>query len=332
MDIYTMGTFNFPISVAHRQLFRAGNKRIMIVIVLSIILAMLGSITLATSEFLHKASSHVTTKTSITRHAAVQTQTLIPVQKPTPSPTRPPKHVPVLGYPLFNGNTHLPEIALTFDDGPNPFYTPQILAILQRYGVKATFFDVGYLVVDYPSIVRQEYNQGNIVANHSWSHPQLTLLSAPAILSQITSASHAIQAAIGARPTFFRPPYGAMNRTVLAEARYAGDTTVLWDDTAEDWRLPGVAFIVSKILRLARDGAIILMHDGGGNRAQTVAALPIIITALKNRGFHFATMPQLVEDLVVPPSQSAYSNILSGTKISLTSTTELLAWKRKIYK
>ncbi len=326
-----MGTFNFPISVAHRHLFQAGNKRIMIVIVLSVILAMLGSITLATSAFWHKTSSHLTTKTFITKHAVVPTQKPILVRKPSLSPSRPPTHVPLLAYPLFNGNTHLPEIALTFDDGPNPYYTPQILAILQRYEVKATFFDVGYLVEDYPNIVRQEYKQGNIIANHSWSHPQLTLLSAPAMLSQITSASNAIKAAIGVRPTFFRPPYGAMNRTVLAQAYYAGETTVLWDDTGEDWKLPGVGLIVSKILRLARDGAIILIHDGGGNRAQTVAALPIIITALKNRGFHFVTIQQLVEDLVTPPSQSAYSNILSGTKISLTSTTELLAWKRKVY-
>ncbi len=303
----------------------------MIVIVLSVILAMLGSITLATSAFWHKSSSHLTTKTFITRHTVVPTRKPIPVRKPTLSPSKPPRHVPLLGYPLFNGNTHLPEIALSFDDGPNPYYTPQILAILQRYGVKATFFDVGYLVEDYPNIVRQEYKQGNIIANHSWSHPQLTLLSAPAMLSQITSASNAIKAAIGTRPTFFRPPYGTMNRTVLAQARYAGETTVLWSDTGEDWKLPGVGYIVSKILRLARDGAIILMHDGGGNRAQTVAALPIIITALKNRGFHFVTIQQIVEDLVAPPSQRAYSNILSGTKISLTSTTEPLAWKRKVY-
>jgi peptidoglycan/xylan/chitin deacetylase (PgdA/CDA1 family) len=326
-----MGTFNFPISVAHRQLFKAGKKRFMIVIVLIVLLAMLGSITLATSAFWHKTPSHLGAKTFISRHAVVPTPKPTPVRKPTLSPSRPPMHVPVLGYPLFNGNTHLPEIALTLDDGPNPYYTPQILAILQRYRVKATFFDVGYLVEDYPNIVRQEYKQGNIIANHSWSHPRLTLLSAPAMLSQITSASNAIKAAIGIRPTFFRPPYGAMNSTVLAQAHYAGETTVLWDDTAEDWTLPGVGFIVSKVLRLARDGAIILLHDGGGNRAQTVAALPIIIRALKNRGFHFVTIQQLVEDLVASPSQPAYSNILSGTKISLTSTIELLAWKRKIY-
>jgi peptidoglycan-N-acetylglucosamine deacetylase len=331
MDFHTMDTFNFPISVAHRKRFLAGNKRIMIIIVLSAILTMLGSITLATSAFWHKTSSHLTTKTFIARHAVVPTLKPIPVRKPTLSPSRPPTHVPLLGYPIFNGNTHLPEIALTFDDGPNPYYTPQILAILQRYGVKATFFDVGYLVEDYPNIVRQEYKQGNIIANHSWSHPRLTLLSAPAMLSQITSTSDAIKAAIGVQPTFFRPPYGAMNRTVLAQAYYAGETTVLWDDTGEDWKLPGIGFITSKILRLARDGAIILMHDGGGNRAQTVAALPFIITALENRGFHFVTIQQLVEDLVAPPSHSTSSKILKGTKILLTSTTELLAWRRKLY-
>lgn len=73
----------------------------------------------------------------------------------------------MLDYPLLFGNTHLPEIALTFDDGPNPYYTPQVLAVLQHYRVKATFFDVGYLVRAYPDLVRQEYNQGNVVGNHS---------------------------------------------------------------------------------------------------------------------------------------------------------------------
>ena len=302
----------------------------MIVIVLSIILAMLGSITLATSMFLPKTPSHVAPKTPITRYAAVPT-THMPDQIPTSSPTKPPVHTPVLGYPLFYGNTHLPEVALTFDDGPNPYYTPQVLAVLQRYRIKATFFDVGYLVVDYPNIVRQEYNQGNIVANHSWSHPELTLLSAPAIQSQITTASNAIKAAIGVRPSFFRPPYGAINHTVLAQAKYAGVTTVLWDASAGDWKLPGVNVIVSKILYYLHDGAIILLHDGGGNRAQTVAALPILISTIENRGFKFVTIQQLVDDLVAPPSQNTSSNSLSDTKFSLTSTTELLAWKRMVY-
>ncbi len=208
----------------------------------------------------------------------------------------------MLNYPLFNGNTHIPEIALTFDDGPNLFYTPQVLTILQQYRVKATFFDVGYLVADYPNIVRQEYSQGNIIANHSWSHPVLTYLSAQVIQSQLTSTTNIIQATIGVRPTFFRPPYGAINNTVLAQAKKLRYTTVLWDGSATDWNLPGVYAIVNRILYYARNGAILLLHDGGGNRAQTVAALPIIIATLKSRGFKFVTIQQLVDDLVTPSS------------------------------
>jgi peptidoglycan/xylan/chitin deacetylase (PgdA/CDA1 family) len=208
----------------------------------------------------------------------------------------------MLSNPLFNGNTRLPEIALTFDDGPNPFYTPQVLAILQQYGVKATFFDVGYLVADYPKIVRQEYNQGNVVANHSWSHPVLTHLSAQTVQSQLTSTTTIIQATIGVRPTFFRPPYGATNNTVLAQARNLHYTTVMWDGSAADWELPGVHAIVSSTLSYARNGAILLLHDGGGNRAETIAALPIIIATLKSRGYKFVTIQQLVDELIAPSS------------------------------
>lgn len=324
-----MGTPDVPAKVVSDRLSRTINKRIMIVIVLSAILVVLGSITLTSTAFWKKVPSHLTSNNSMTAHAVIPTQTYMPTPQPTSSSTKTPVHAPVLGYPLFNGNTHLPEIALTFDDGPNPFYTPQVLAILQKYGVKATFFDVGYLVADYPNIVRQEYNEGNIVANHSWSHPVLTYLSAQAILSQLTSTTYAIRAATGVRPTFFRPPYGATNNIVLAQARYLGYTTVLWDGSAGDWKLPGVSVIISKLLFYARDGAILLLHDGGGNRAQTVAALPTIITTLENRGYKFVTIQQLVNDLVAPTPQSAHSN--TNTTISQTAATISIAWRRKTF-
>jgi peptidoglycan/xylan/chitin deacetylase (PgdA/CDA1 family) len=273
------------------------------VITLCAILVVLGSIILTSSAFWKKIPSQSTSNITGNTRTVITVKTPMPTTKPILTPTKIPVHAPVLGYPLFNGNTHLPEIALTFDDGPNPFYTPQILAILQKYGVKATFFDVGYLVADYPNIVRQEYQEGNTVANHSWSHPVLTYLSAQAILSQLTSTTNAIQAAIGVRPTFFRPPYGAVNNTVLAQARHLGYTTVLWDGSAGDWQLPGVRVIISKLLSSARNGAILLLHDGGGNRAQTVAALPTIITTLKHRGYRFVTIQQLVDDLVTTPQR-----------------------------
>ncbi len=305
----------------------SNNKQFKLVLVLSGILVLLGTITLSTPALWNRTSLHK----SDPRHFVAPKQTHTPALTQIPITTSRSLHAPVLGYPLFNGNTHLPEIALTFDDGPNPYYSPQILAILQHYGVKATFFDVGYLVADYPNTVRQEYNQGNIVGNHSWSHPEMTLLSAQAILSQLTSTTRAIQAVIGVRPTFFRPPYGALNSIVLAQAKYLGYTTVMWDGSAEDWIVPGVSVIANRILSYAHNGAILLLHDGGGNRAQTVAALPIIITTLKNRGFKFVTIQQLVDDLVAPSSQSANSNAQDSTTVSPVAATVSIAWRRKIF-
>jgi peptidoglycan/xylan/chitin deacetylase (PgdA/CDA1 family) len=261
---------------------------------------MLGSISLTSLSSWKQTISPIHPKTPLTLHNIRTVPTHTPTPKPTAISPQSTGHAPTLNYPLFNGSTHIPEIALTFDDGPNPYYTPQILAILQKYGVRATFFDIGYLVADYPNIVRKEYDQQNVVANHSWSHPELTRLSAQGIQSQLTSTTNSIQAAIGVRPTFFRPPYGAVNSTVLAQARNLQYTTVMWDGTAEDWSSPGVNAVVSKTLSYARNGAILLLHDGGGNRAQTVAALPIIITTLISRGFKFVTIQQLVDDLVTP--------------------------------
>jgi len=324
-----MGTPSVPAEIVNRRPSSTGRKRFMLIIVLSTILIFLATLTLSTSAFWEKSSSHMTTNKAKTRHTVVPAQ--IPTPKPTLSPTNRSVHAPVLGYPLLNGNTHMREIALTFDDGPNPYYTPQVLTILRNYGIKATFFDIGYLVADYPYVVRQEYNEGNLVANHSWSHPKMTLLSAQAIVSQLTSTSTAIQDAIGVRPTFFRPPYGAINSTVLAKARYLGFTTVLWDGTAEDWSLPGVRLIVTKTLSYARNGAILLLHDGGGNRAETVAALPIIIASLKSRGFQFVTIQQLVDDLAMPLARNANSTIQYNAPISLTATAGFIAWRRKTF-
>jgi len=198
---------------------------------------------------------------------------------------------------LYNGNTFLPEIALTFDDGPNPYYTPQILNILQKYNVKATFFCIGRLVAAYPALVRQEYAAGYTIGNHSWSHPNMALLAPASIQLQISKTSDAIEVAIGVRPTFFRPPYGRMSVQELTQVYHDSLTTVIWNDEGQDWARPGVNVIIQRILRLASNGAIILMHDGGGDRAQTVAALPFIINGLRQRGFQLVTIQQMLMDL-----------------------------------
>ena len=302
MGIRRMSTSNLPDELTSGQRSRKINKRLVLVLMLSSILILFGSIPLTSLSYLGKSPNPIHPETYVALHNvnSMPNHTLTPM--PTAIPTQVRIHAPMLNYPLFNGNTHIREIALTFDDGPNPYYTPQILTILQQFGVKATFFDVGYLVADYPNIVRQEYHQGNIVGNHSWSHPVLTYFSAQGIKSQLTSTTNIIQATIGVRPSFFRPPYGAINNTVLAQARNLHYTTVLWDGSSADWNLPGVNAIVSRIVHYARNGAILLLHDGGGNRAQTVTALPIIIATLKSRGFKFVTIQQLVDDLVAPSS------------------------------
>src|SRR5690348_15860713 len=175
-----MDTFDVSGEFGRDNQSRNTNKRVVFICLLSAFLIMLGSIPLSNLSSLKNHVSQQSASLAVSHHTRT-THTSIP----SPASTSIPKkvHAPVLNYPLFNGSTHIPEIALTFDDGPNPFYTPQILDILQRYGIEATFFDVGYLVADYPNIVRQEYHQGNIVANHSWSHPVLTNFSAQGIQS-----------------------------------------------------------------------------------------------------------------------------------------------------
>jgi peptidoglycan/xylan/chitin deacetylase (PgdA/CDA1 family) len=314
--------------IGSERLSRKTNKRVVLILLLSSFLIMLGSISLTSLSSWEKTTSPIHPKTPATLHIIRTVPTHTPTTNSTATSSQAIVHAPMLNYPLFNGNNHIPEIALTFDDGPNPYYTPQILAILQQYGVRATFFDIGYLVADYPNVVRQEYNQGNIVANHSWSHPVLTSLSAQEIQSQLTSTTNSIQATIGVRPTFFRPPYGAVNNTVLAQARILHYTTVMWDGSAEDWSLPGVHDIVIKTLYYARNGAILLLHDGGGNRAQTVAALPIIITNLKSRGFKFVTIQQLVDDLVTPQAQEKNNASQSTNSTALNNGEAFIVWRR----
>jgi len=198
---------------------------------------------------------------------------------------------------LYTGNTDLPRVALTFDDGPDPCYTPQVLAVLQQYGVKATFFCTGQHVAVYPDLVKEEHAAGHVIGNHSWSHPVLAVLPADGILSQLTRTSDTIQQVIGARPLFFRPPYGAFRSQVLTQVNQLGMTTVLWDVRATDWAKPGVGVIRDRILERTGNGAIILLHDGGGDRSETVAALPAIIEGLQHRGFEFVTLQQMVDDL-----------------------------------
>lgn len=237
-------------------------------------------------------SSPVPTPTE--KPAPTPTQEPTPPETPTPMPTPPPG---VLGYPLYSGNPSLPEIALTFDDGPNPPYTGQILALLQQYHVKATFFVIGSQAAAYPSLVELEYQQGNVVGNHTWTHPNLTVLSPAAIRNELQSTSSEIEAITGKLPVVFRPPGGNFNNTVQSIAASLGLSTILWNVDPRDWSRPGTGVIIQRVLSAVHNGSIILMHDGGGDRSQTVAAFSTILPTLEQRGFQFVTVPRMIQDL-----------------------------------
>lgn len=179
-------------------------------------------------------------------------------------------------------------VYITFDDGPSP-YTPQVLKVLSQYGVHATFFEVGQMVAAHPSYTSQVYRQGNSVQNHSWSHPDLRKLTAAQFAYQVSATDRQITAHTGYRPCCLRPPYGAVNATVRARAAGLGKKIVLWTVDPRDWSRPGASAIRSRVLSQVRPGSVVLLHDGGGDRSQTVAALGGILRTLKAKGYTFAT-------------------------------------------
>ena len=180
-------------------------------------------------------------------------------------------------------------VALTFDDGPSA-YTPGVLSVLEQYHVPATFFEVGEEVPRYPQYSRLLTAAGYPVENHTWSHPDLTKLSPDQVGAQIDQAEAEIQAVTGTTPVCLRPPYDAFNATVLNEVAARGMTTMSYSVDSSDWTRPGVGAIVQNVVGASFPGAVIGMHDGGGDRSETVAALPQIITQLRARGYGFVSV------------------------------------------
>lgn len=180
-------------------------------------------------------------------------------------------------------------IALTFDDGPNPTTTPQLLQTLRSYNVHATFFALGQQAKAYPSIIKQEAAQGNEVASHTWDHKDLTTLPQSAQVQEIMSAHNLINQLTGQNVTLFRPPYGSYNATTLAATPL---TAINWSVDTNDWRYNSSAPVIQNALADAHDGAIILMHD---IHPWSVAAVPTIIQQLKAQGYTFVTVSQLLE-------------------------------------
>jgi peptidoglycan/xylan/chitin deacetylase (PgdA/CDA1 family) len=243
---------------------------------------------------------------------------IVPTAQPTIADTAATVAPQVKDSVVFQGSSNLPEVALTFDDGPS-IYTPQVLSILQANSIHATFFCVGEWVSYYPNYVQQEYSAGNVVGNHTWDHPDLTTLSTTDVQTQINKTSTLIQQTIGVQPTLFRPPYGAINASVKGQIAQMNLTPVLWNIDTQDWTRPGSDAIVNAVVGQAGNGDIILMHDGGGDRSQTVAALPRIIQGLRARGLQMVTVPQLIHDM---NTDTTATTTTGTTAVAATNTTQ----------
>ncbi|XID93057.1 polysaccharide deacetylase family protein [Paenibacillaceae bacterium WGS1546] len=188
-------------------------------------------------------------------------------------------------------------VALTFDDGPSPVTTPQILDLLAKYDCKSTFFVVGKRMEKYPDIVRREAEEGHEVANHTYSHIYLNQrLTREKILDELDRTEAQIYSLTGRHSSWFRPPGGIFNDSVIQMARERGYTTVLWSwhQDTKDWRAPGTLKIVNKVLNNVRNGDIILFHDHVAGSTQTVQALETILPELKRRGYRMVTVSQLI--------------------------------------
>ena len=199
--------------------------------------------------------------------------------------------VPVAYHPAAGAAGPL-AVALTFDDGPWPHTTQQMLTILSQRQAPATFFVVGRQVERYPELVRREVAAGMALGSHSYSHPQpFNRLPVARIRDEITRGRRTL-VPLRIHPVGFRPPGGAASPAVAAAAQEFGDRTVLWSVDPADWQ-PGVTAnqLVQRVLAAARPGAIVLLHDGGGNRSATVAALPAIIDGLRRLGLTLTVVP-----------------------------------------
>lgn len=206
-----------------------------------------------------------------------------PEPKPEPAPA------PAAPTPTVANKT----IALTFDDGPGP-YTEKLLDILDKYDAKATFFLIGSKVSARANTLRRMQSRGHQLGNHSWSHPELNKVSTEQLVSEIDQTNNAIKQAVGIKPNIIRPPYGAFNRAVLEQFRQRGMSAVVWSVDTRDWADRNSEIVCSRAVAGARNGAVILMHD---IHPTSVNAVPCILDSLKQQGYSFVTVQNLIGDM-----------------------------------
>jgi len=186
-----------------------------------------------------------------------------------------------------------PYLAMTFDDGPHPSHTPRLLNLLKERNIKATFFVVGPNAKAHPQILKRMVAEGHEIANHTWTHCDITKVSTDTLRRELDTTRDAIVAATGVPPRTFRPPYGASSSTLktLIKTEY-GYPTIFWSVDPEDWKRPGVSVVADRLVSGARNGGILLAHD---IHQPTIDAMPSALDRLLAKGFKFVTVTQLIE-------------------------------------
>lgn len=198
----------------------------------------------------------------------------------------------------LKGSSGSNNVALTFDDAPDDTFTPQVLDILKKHQVRATFFLLGVQAAKHPEVVKRIVNEGHVIGNHSYNHKLFTKLSDDVFRDQVLDTQKVLRKLIGYSPKLLRPPYGEISESQLLWASDSGFTIVNWNVDSLDWKQLDAARVSSNILNHTHSGSIVLQHAGGGpgqNLSGTVNALPTVITTLKSRGYKLVTLPELLQ-------------------------------------
>lgn len=195
---------------------------------------------------------------------------------------------------FINGFTEEKICALSFDDGPDGIITPKILDTLKNAGINASFFVIGNQVKQYKNVVKRASDEGNLVLNHSFTHPDFLNMNAENIKKQLSETEDMIYNITGKRPAILRPPYGSLNDTIISTSKASGYSIVIWSTDTLDWSQKDKDNIVKNVIDNIRPGEIILMHCNDDKKA-TAEALPIIISELKAKGYSFVTLDKLLD-------------------------------------
>lgn len=197
-----------------------------------------------------------------------------------------------------SSNTELKQVALTFDDGPDDYFTPKVLDILKEYDVKATFFVVGSFANKYRDVLERIDDEGHVIASHGWSHKNFTKISKKRAIEELTRTNDLIEEVTGKTNTLFRLPYGAYNKKVLRIVADQGFHNIYWSIDPRDWSGIPPREILADVKKNLKPGSIILLHSFGSHKSipNTIKALPEIIEYIQGQGYELVTIPELLKD------------------------------------